>query len=58
MIELAARDFDLELDASFVVGDKYLDMELAFYPLDSLPQREETSHFHSSSMHREADERS
>ena len=30
MIQRAARDFDLDLSSSFVVGDKYLDMELAF----------------------------
>lgn len=30
MIQRAALDFDLDLRSSFVVGDKYLDMELAF----------------------------
>ena len=29
MVEQAARDLDLDIDRSFVVGDKWLDVELA-----------------------------
>jgi D-glycero-D-manno-heptose 1,7-bisphosphate phosphatase len=29
MVEHAARDLDLDIDRSFVVGDKWLDVELA-----------------------------